>query len=158
MTPYPHGYRRAAGGHARLGYAGGSWWLSQPILFGDPKRIWCFNGELAARDRRNCANAKVGKDANHNRHIPTTRAPMFLEVLIQGAIIVIHGMPMNRSIGMNMRNVMTVRLAVIVGVAVRKPVVIVTGVTRRSRGSRNKRPLERKRRRCRHHDDDSNAP
>ena len=83
---------------------------------------------------------------------------MFLEVFIQGAIVVIHGVPMNSAIHMDMRDIMTVRLAVIVGVAVRKTVVIVTGVTSRGLGGRNKRSLERKRQRGRRHYDDGKPP
>jgi len=52
-------------------------------------------------------------------------------MLIQGAIIVIHGVLMNRAVGMNMRDNMTVGGAPIVRMAGCKTVVIATGFTGR---------------------------
>ena len=83
---------------------------------------------------------------------------MFLEVFIQGAVVIIHGMPMNRSVGMHMSGDMTMCQTFVVGMIMRQAVVIVAVATCRGLRRRNKRPLQRKSQRCRHHDDDGETP
>ncbi len=54
-------------------------------------------------------------------------------MFIQGAIIVIHGVLMNRAVGMNMRDNMTVGGGPFMQMAGRKTVVIATGFACRGR-------------------------
>jgi hypothetical protein len=91
------------------------------------------DGELPARSRGNRANAQAGENADNDGHVPATWTALFVDMFIQGAIIVIHGVLMNRAVGMNMRDNMTVGGAPFVRMAGCKTVVIATGFTGRGR-------------------------
>jgi len=75
-------------------------------------------------------------------------------VVIESGIRVIHGMPMNRAVGMNMRSHMTVRSSYFGEMAEHKSVMM-TGFPRPRLGGGDKGSLKGKRYRRHHHNDAS---
>jgi hypothetical protein len=153
VTPYPHGIARAARGHARLGYAGGSWWVCQFARVGGLERDRRFNRELVSHSRDKPANIQTGQHADCHRR--TTRAAKSFDMLGE-PFVVVDGMPMNCAIGMRMRKHLTMpsdRLArVEMAVGMLEMTSCFAG--RCFRGC-DQSPLQRERHHGRHHDDDS---
>src|SRR2546423_15060333 len=101
-----------------------------------------FNRELAAGNYGNRAKIHCGKDTNRNGHVPAAGATMFFNVFIH--VIVIDRVPVDRAVGMNMGENMTMLTAfamlitftvlsvILVSMAVRNAVVIVAGASGRS--------------------------
>ena len=148
-THNPHDTARAARGHARLRYAGGSWRSSQTIEFGDPEPARILDREPFA-----CHFAKGGKgdrrnDANHSRHVPAR----LLDMVGECALGIVDGVSMDSAVGMPVRNEMAVSAA---GVMKSKAEIIVARVSGCGFGRRDADSLERKGQRGRHHHDDSN--
>ena len=67
-------HRRAASGHARLGYAGGSRRSSEPFAIGDPELARVLDRKSFARNFGTGRNCYGRNYANHKRHIPTWQA------------------------------------------------------------------------------------
>jgi len=152
VTHNPHGIARAASGHARLGYAGGSRRSSEPTEVHDPKMVRLFNCQLLARNLGNCRNVPARKNANHERHIPAWLFNMFGERVV----IIIDGMLVNCSVCMLMSNDVTVIPAM--RMAENKAEVVVASVSGRCFRCGDEYALQGKRR-CRgHHDDCGHVP
>jgi predicted nucleic acid-binding Zn ribbon protein len=134
--------REVARGHARSGYAGGSWGPSEPVGLGLPLRARHFNRELAAVNRSNRTKIQSGKYANRNSHVPAAGATVFLDVFIH--VTVIDRVPVDGAVGMNMGENMSMLTAflmlsavavlsvIFMGMAMRHAVVIAAGASRRS--------------------------
>jgi hypothetical protein len=94
-----------------------------------------FNRELAACNHSNRTKIHRGKDANRNSHVPAAGATMFFDVFIH--VIVIDRVPVDRAVGMNMGENMTMLSAfavlsvIFVSVTVRNAVVIIAGASSR---------------------------
>jgi hypothetical protein len=92
-----------------------------------------FNRELAARNHGNRTKIHCRKDANRDGHVPAAGATMFLDVFVD--VIVIDRVPVDRAVGVNMSENMTMLIAFAVlsgnllSVAVRNAVVIVAGAS-----------------------------
>jgi hypothetical protein len=140
-------HRRAASGHARLGYAGGSWRSSEPFEIGNPELARILDRQSFARYFGKCRNRYGRNNANHKRHVPT---PLF-DVLCKRARVVIYGVSVDSAIGMSVSSKVAVSPA---GVMESKAEVIVAGVSGRGFRCGNADALERKGHRCRHHYDD----
>jgi hypothetical protein len=88
-----------------------------------------FDRELAAGNHGNRIKIHRGKDANRNGHVPAARATMLFDVFIH--IIVIDRVAVDRAVGMNMGENMTMLTAfavlsvILVSMVVRNAVVIV---------------------------------
>ena len=93
------------------------------------------------------------KDADQHGHLPATRAAGLLNVLVEGALVVIDRMPMDRAIGVNMGDFVTVRGGRVVNVAARIAVVIRRGLPCCRLRRSNKCCLKGKRQHSHHHDD-----
>ncbi len=152
VTHNPHGIARAASGHARLGYAGGSRRSPEPTEVHDPKMVRLFNCQLLARNLGNCRNVPARKNANHERHIPAWLFNMFGERVV----IIIDGMLVNCSVCMLMSNDVTVIPAM--RMAENKAKVVVARVAGRRFRSGDEDTLDGKGSRGRHHDDGSHTP
>ena len=140
--------RRAASGHARLGYAGGSRRSSESFEIGDPELARVLDRQSFARNFEKARNCYGRNNANHKRHIPT----WLLDVLRKRARVVIYRVSMDSAIGMSVTNEVAVSPARMIK---SKAEVIVTGVSGRGFRCSNADALERKGQRRRHHDDDS---
>jgi hypothetical protein len=130
--------RRAASGHARLGYAGGSRRSSQPFEIGDPELARILDRQSFARNVGNTRNCYGRNNANHKRHIPT----WLLDVLRKRARVVIYRVGMDSAIRMSVANKMAVSPARMIK---SKTEVIVAGVSGRSFRCGNANALERER-------------
>jgi hypothetical protein len=143
----PHGTARAARGHARLSYAGGSWRSPEPVEVDNPEAARIFNRDLVARRLGKRRNVRGRNDANHHRHVPTR----LFDVLGKRAVIVIYSMRMYRAVGMSMRDDMAVMLPVCV-LKSKGNIIMARIAGRRFRGG-HKDTLEGKSQRGRHHHD-----
>jgi hypothetical protein len=148
-TPYPHGCRRAVRDHARLGYAGGSGRPLEPVRVGRALRRRRFNGELAARNRRNFNPDYGRQDAKRDRHVPAARAAVLLDVIIE--VVVVHRMTMYCTVGVDMRDdVAVLGVDVLITpcrrVAMRVTMVIAAAAAGRGFGRGHQRALQDKRR------------
>jgi hypothetical protein len=142
----PHGTACAARGHARLSYAGGSWRSPEPVEVDNPEAARIFT-QLMARRLGKRRNVRGRNDANHQRHVPTR----LFDVLGKRAVIVIYGMRMYCSVGMSMRDVAAVMLAVCV-LKSKGDIIMARIAGRRFRGG-HKDSLEGKSQRGHHHHD-----
>jgi hypothetical protein len=149
-TRNPHGTACAASGHARLGYAGGSWRSSEPFEIGDPKAGRILDRQFFTREFGKRGNRYGGNDANNKRHI----RPWLLDMLGKRARVVIYGMGVDRAVGMSVSNEMAVNSARMVKC---KAEVIMAGISGRRFRCGNTDALERKGHRRRHHYDDGKA-
>jgi hypothetical protein len=93
-TRDPHGTARAASGHARLGYAAGSWRSSEPFEIGDPKLGRILDRQFFTREFGERGNRYGRNDANNKRHIP----PRLLDMLGKRPRVVIYGMGVDRAV------------------------------------------------------------
>src|SRR5438105_1479804 len=100
----PHGTARAARGHARLRYAGGSWRSPEPADVGDQETLSLFNCQFITRNLGKCSHVRARKDTNHKRHVPARLFNVFGERIV----IVIDRMLVNCSVFMFMSNDMNV--------------------------------------------------
>lgn len=144
----PHGTARAARGHARLGYAGGSWRSPEPADVGDRETPSLLNCQLTTCNLGKCSHVRARKNANHKRHIPARLFDMFGKCVV----VVIDGMLVNCSVRMPMGDSMTVVPAMR---AENKAKIIMASVAGRRFRCRNKYTLKRKSDRGRHHHRDS---
>ena len=146
-THNPHGFARAARGHARLGYAGGSRRSPQPVDGGDPGPAGIFYRKSFARNFGQGRNRHRRNDANHKSHVPAR----LLDVIGERAVVVIDGMAVDGAVSVSVRNDVAVGPA---RVMERKAEVVVAGVSSCGFGCGNADTLERKGERRRHHHDD----
>jgi hypothetical protein len=135
--------------HARLRDAGGSWRSSQSVGLSVPIGSWRFDGEPRAQGKSNCTRSWRGKDANHNRHVPTAGAARLLDVLIQ-IVVVIDGVPVGSAVGMNVGDLL--RVSLLMGMTASKAVVIEARLFGPSFRRGNERGLECERNHGHHHD------
>jgi hypothetical protein len=147
----PHGTARAARGHARLTYAGGSWRSPEPVEVDNPEAARIFNRQFVTRRLGKRRNVRGRNDANHQRHVPTR----LFDVLGKRAVIVIYGMRMYCSVGMSVREDVAVMLAVCV-LKSKGDIIMARIAGRRFRGG-HKDSLEGKSQRGRHHQDGGDA-
>jgi hypothetical protein len=147
--PNPHGTARAASGHARLGYAGGSRGSPEPIEVGNPERAGILNRQFTTSNLGNRRNAEARNDANHRCHVPA----WLFDVLCERGIIVINSMLVNCSVRVPMSDDMTVTATVRMGE--KKAEIVVACVSGRRFRCGDKYTLEGKGHRGRHHDHDS---
>jgi hypothetical protein len=143
----PHGTARAARGHARLSYAGGSWRSPEPVEVDNPEAARIFNRQLVTRRLGKRRNVRGRNDANHHRHVPTR----LFDVLGKRAVIVIYGMRMYCSVGMSMRHAVAMMPAVCVLKS--KGDIIMARIAGRGFRGGHKDSLEGKSQRGRHHQD-----
>ena len=123
-THNPHGFARAARGHAWLGYAGGSRRSPQPIDGGDPEPAGISHRKPFARDFGNGGNGDGRNDAHHDRHVPAR----LLDMVGKRPVIIIDGMTVDSAIGMSVGDDVTVSA---VGVIEGKAEIVVAGVSGR---------------------------
>jgi hypothetical protein len=76
-------------------------------------------------------------------------------MVLQGVVYIVNDVPMGGAVRMHVRNDMTPDMALVERVAVRIAVVVVTILPTCALRGGDKRALNRKCHRCRHHDDDS---
>jgi hypothetical protein len=95
-----------------------------------------FNRELADHNHSDRAKVHRGKHTNRNGHVPAAGATMPFDVVVH--VIVIDGVPMDHTVGMNMGENMAVLTAfvmlsvVVMGMLVWNAVVIAAGASSRS--------------------------
>ena len=93
-----------------------------------------FNGELAARNRRDFNPDYGRQNAERDRHVPAARAAVFLDVIVE--VVVVYRMAMYSTVGVDMRDdvaVLGVDVLVYVRsrrVAMRVAMVIAAALTR----------------------------
>ena len=143
MTRQAKFFHGVATGHARLDYAGGSWGLSRPIWLRPAVRVRRLNGELAARNHSHGNTIGTGEDGHPRSY---SGAATLLHVTHQATVLIIHGMPVDSAVDMDVGDDMAVVMA-----------VMVVRFFRGGRGCccRNERPFEAERQHSRHHEDDS---
>jgi hypothetical protein len=112
-TPQTSHLGGAASGCARSGYAGGSWRPSWHVRLGAAIRVEFRNGELADQDRLDRAKAQAGQNADDNGHAPTWRTGLANMVVNR---IIVHRVPVDRPISMDVGNEMRFRMGVVRGI------------------------------------------
>jgi hypothetical protein len=117
------------------GYAGGSWRPSWHVRLGAAMRGHAFDRELADQDFFNGAGTQAGQNPNHNGHAPARRAGL-PDMVVQ--FVVVHGVPVNGAVGMDMGHNMRFRMRAVrlIGCVL---VVRVVDLARRAFRSRDER-------------------
>ena len=151
MTPYAQKFRGVAKGHARSRYAGGSWRSSWSVGLSVPVRRWRFDSEPCAASKGHHARSRCRQDANHNGHIPTTRAARLPDVLVQSAVVIIDGVPVSSAVGMHVSDLVMMML-LLMKMTASKAVMIEARFSGRSFRGCNESGLKRECNHGRHHD------
>ena len=147
----PRSTVRAARGHARLRYAGGSWRWSQPAKVDEREPGRRCHRELVTCHLGKRRHVQARKDADRQRHI----GARLLDVLGERGVIVVDGMLVNFSVGMPMNNDVTMHP--IMRMAENEAEIVVARVSCRRFRRSDEHTLQRHGYRRRHHEDDGDA-
>jgi hypothetical protein len=139
-----------ARGHARLGYAGGSWWTSWPVRLGAAVRVEVLDRDPATRGYVEFGNRWERKHRGNNGHVPAAWTSRLLTMVFQSAVAIVDSVFMDRSVRMNVRNDMA--LCMLMKRMLLTVAMMVTAVPACC-GLREEGPLNSKRQRGRYHHD-----
>jgi hypothetical protein len=117
----------------------------------EPRPVGIFHGKFFARNFGQGRNRHRRNDANHKRQVPAR----LLDMVGERAVIVIDSMTVDSAVSMSVSNNVAVNPARVMEC---KAEVIVAGVSSRGFRRGNAGTLERKGKRRRHHNDDSEPP